>query len=172
MSDTLQSTSTWRKKLDRFWAGLFLTAEGRPKSAKLLYSFCLSLVFMVVYGLCYWFLVDPLEHALASYSPGLRNLFEAAVPGLAGSILCCSLWFLFKDKSYLLCVYIWLTVFAVAAGITLLLLTGQGSRDAALYVFLLLVPAGLVSGGGFSWYMYLRWRRAQILAKPQAGKGC
>jgi hypothetical protein len=158
--------------LDRFWASVFLTPEGRPKSAKLLYSFCLSIVFMLVYGLCYWFLIDPLEQALAAFSPALRNLFEAMVPGLAGSVLCCGLCLVFKDKTYPLRVYAWLTVFALAAVITLLALTERGSRDAALYIFLLLVPTGLISGAGFSWLMYIRWRPGQIPQKRQADKVC
>jgi CDP-diglyceride synthetase len=163
-----QVKSEFSKKVDRFLAGLFLTPEGRPKSAKLLYSFCLSLVFMAVYGLCYWFLVTPLEQAFSASSPAVRNLFEAVVPGLAGSALCCSLYFVFKDKSYLPCTYTWLTLFAIAAVAALIALTEREARSAALYFSALLIPTGLVSGSAFSWRMYLRWRRVQDLQKQKA----
>lgn len=159
MPSNTQTPSPIRKKLDHFWRILFLTPEGRPKSAKLLYSFCLSLVFMLVYGLCYWFLIDPLEAAFAASSSFVRNFFEAIVPGLLGSIPCCALWFVFKDKSYLPMTYAWLTLFALAGLITLLLLTQDEARAMMLQFYALIVPTGLIAGSVFSWCMYLRWRR-------------
>jgi len=156
-----------RSRLDSFLAGLFLTPEGRPKSAKMLYSFFLSLVFMAVYGVCYWFLIDPLEAAFAASSALVRNLFESIVPGLTGSILCCAFHIILKDKSYLLFTYIWLLVFALAALISLLILTERESIGMMLQLYGLLVPVGLVSGFAFSLSMYLRWRAKDPAARRQ-----
>ena len=147
-----------RGKLDRFWAGLFLTPEGRPKSAKLLYTFCLSLVFLLIYGACYWFLIDPLERAFHGSPVLVRNLFESILPGLAGSVLCCAFYFVFKDKSYLPFIYSWLTVYAVTALVSLLLMTDKENMGLLLQLYVLIVPAGLVSGSVFSWWMYALWR--------------
>lgn len=158
-----------RRKMDKFWTALFLTPEGRPKSAKLLYSFCLSIVFMVVYGLCYWFLTDPLEHALASASPLIRNLFEAIVPGLVGSAICCSLYCICKDKSYMPFIYTWLLLFALAALVTLLSVTEGEYVSMLLRVYALIVPTGLISGSVFSWGMYVRWRRKKEVAADAQG---
>lgn len=159
MPQTNQNPTPLRKKIDRFWAGLFLTPEGRPKSAKLLYAFCLSLVFMLVYGLCYWFLIDPLELAFAASPVFVRNLLEAVIPGLVGSIPCCAMWFVFKDRSYLPFIYGWLSLFAVGTLISLLTMTERESLGMMLKVFAQLVPTGLIAGSVFSWCMYVRWRR-------------
>ncbi|MDL2235322.1 hypothetical protein LJC07_04110 [Christensenellaceae bacterium OttesenSCG-928-L17] len=160
-----ETPSPLRRKLDQFWTTLFLTPEGRPKSAKLLYTFCLSIVFMLVYGLCYWFLTDPLEAAFQNASPFVRRLFEAIVPGLLGSALCCLFWFVFKDKSYLPTIYTWLAVFALAVLITLLFLTEEDLMGMMLQLYAMLVPTGLISGSVFSWYMYVRWRRSRPAVK-------
>jgi hypothetical protein len=168
MPQTNQNPTPLRRKIDRFWSGLFLTPEGRPKSAKLLYAFCLSIVFMLVYGLCYWFLIDPLEQAFASSPAYVRNLFEAIVPGLLGSIPCCAMWFVFKDKSYLPFIYGWLTLFALAALVSLLALTEQGARGVMMRVYLMLVPTGLITGSVFCWLMYVRWRRSRTPQKNNA----
>lgn len=151
--------SPLRRKIDKFWVNLFLTPEGRPKSAKLLYSFCLSIVFMLVYGLCYWFLIDPLEHAFAEASPLLRNLLETILPGLAGSVLCCSLYFVFKDKGYMVFIYSWILLFALAALITLISVTDSENVGIMLQIFTQFVLTGLITGSAFSWYMYIRWQR-------------
>ena len=148
-----------RKKLDRFWVSLFLTPEGKPKSAKLLYSFCLSIVFVIIYGLGYWFLIDPLEHAFAGASPQIRNLFESICPGLAGSVVCCSLYFTFKDKAYMVFIYAWITVLAIASLVTLLLTTQRENMGVMLRIYAMLVPTGLISGLLFSCIAYARRRR-------------
>ena len=159
MPKTSQAPTSFRKKVDRLWATLFLTQEGKPKSAKLLYTFCLSLVFLLVYGLCYWFLIDILEQTFAAASTFIRNLLEAVLPGLAGSILCGTFFFVFKDKSYLPVIYTWILVFALAVLVSLLLLTDRGSLGMMLGVYSSIVLTGLVSGSVFSWYMYIRWKR-------------
>ncbi|MDR0841778.1 MAG: hypothetical protein LBN26_10435 [Christensenellaceae bacterium] len=160
MPNKSTQASPLRKKLDHFWVGLFLTPEGRPKSAKLLYSFCLSIVFMAVYGLCYWFLIGPLHTAFAA-NHTVELLATAVIPGLCGSIVCGAFWFVFKDKSYPLTIYIWLIVYALAALAGMLFVIGRDGEmlKAFFSFFAQLVPTGLLSGAALSWYMYARWRR-------------
>lgn len=162
------ANSNMRNKLDRFWAALFLTPEGRPKSATLLYSFCLSLLFMTVYGICYFFLIDVIENAFTGSTAGMRNVAEAVIPGLAGSLLCCSLWFAFKDKRLVPAAYIWLTFFAVAALVAMALICEAEEYSIFIYFFLLIVPTGLITGASFTHYMWGRQMKREAAGEENA----
>jgi len=158
---------TFREKMDRFWAVLFLTEEGRPKSALMLYSFCLSLLFFGIYAFAYGFLLDVLEKLFATYSVAVRNAFQAIVPGVAGSIVCSSLFFLFKDRRLVPATYIWLTLYALAALIGMLLVTAGEESRIFLYFYAMLVPTGLISGDAAMFLLYRRYRRKQEETKNQ-----
>ncbi len=154
------SGETLRKKLDRFWAALFLTEEGKPKSAVFLYSFCVSLLFAIIYGIAYNFLIDWIETLFAdSSSVFMRNLLQSVVPGLAGSVVCCSTWFGFRDRRLVPAAYLWLTFFALAALIGMAFICEQGEYRIFLYFFAMLVPVGLISGAAFSFAMYHRYQK-------------
>ena len=159
-----ESQGTLRKKVDRFWATLFLTPDGKPKSATLLYSFCLSLVYLAVYGVAYYLLIDIIERAFAGSAVFVRNLLESVVPGLAGTIVCCSLWFVIKNRRIVPGAYVFLTVFAVISIVTMALLVDGESLRIFLYFFLMLVPTGLISGTAFSFLMF----RAHLNAEDAA----
>ncbi len=153
------TAGTLREKLDRFWAALFLTEDGRPKSAMLLYSFCLSLLFVGVYALAYGFLIDKLELLFAAQPVPVRNILQSVLPGLAGSIVCCATWFLFKDKRLVPAAYLWLILYALAALVAMVFLTGGEEYRIFLYFFAMLVPVGLVSGAAASFLLFRRHKR-------------
>jgi len=152
--------TTIRQKLDRFWSVLFLTEEGRPKSAAFLYSFCLSLLFFAVYAVSYGFLIDLLEKLLVNDSVLLRNIAQCVLPGLAGTIVCCAMFFLFKDRRLVPMAYLWLVFYAIFAFVTMFLLTAKEEFRIFLYFFAMLVPVGLISGGVLSFLLF-RWYRAR-----------
>ena len=156
---------TLREKLDRFWAALFLTEEGRPKSATLLYSFCLSLLFVGVYAIAYGFLIDRLELAFAAQSVAVRNALQSVLPGLTGSAVCCATWFLFKDRRLVPAAYLWLIVYALAALVAMAFITSGEEYRIFLYFFALLVPTGLVSGAAASFLLYRQFRRREARTK-------
>lgn len=161
----INNETSLRTKLDRFWAALFLTQEGKPKSAVFLYSFCLSLLFAVIYGVLYFFLIDVLETAFAAYSAPVRNLFESVVPGLAGTIVCCSQWYVIRDRRIVPAAYLWLIVMAAAILITMALLADGESIRIFFYFYLMLVPVGLVSGSAFTLLMFRKHMRMEDRAK-------
>lgn len=156
------SGSKLRKKLDGFWAALFLTPDGRPKSAMLLYAFCLSILFVLLYGASYFFLIDVVERLFAGASVGVRNLMEALLPGIVGSAVCGSTFFLQrKDKRIIPVAYLWLWLYAVVVLITMALFGDAENFRIFLYFFTLLVPAGLLSGSAYVFLLYRRHRRAE-----------
>ena len=51
--------SKFDRKLDGFFRGLFFEENGKPKSASLLYSFLMAILFILVYGACYLLFCQP-----------------------------------------------------------------------------------------------------------------
>lgn len=164
---TKPNQGTFREKLDQFWRVLFLNEQGRPKSAMFLYSFCLSLLFFAVYAAAYFFLIDVLESAFAASSVPVRNILQAVLPGLAGTLVCCALFYAFPDKRLVPVAYLWLAAFALAALITMAFITEKEEFQIFLYFYAMLIPAGLLSGGLISFLQFRRYRQKAAKVKEE-----
>ena len=148
-----------RRKLDRFWATLFLTPEGRPKSARLLYSFCLCILFAIVCGIAYFFLIDVIEAAFSGAPVVVRNILESLIPGVLASAACCSLFFLFKDRQLVPLAYLWMWVFDVAILVTMAFLCTPGEYGMFLHFFASLALVPLLAGTAVAFCLYRRSRQ-------------
>ena len=147
----------FQKTIDRISAYIFLTPEGKPKSALLLYSFCLSIVFFLVYGAAYLFLIDVIENASASFaSVATRNILQSCLPGIAGTLICCLAWFIPGDKRLLPYSYLWLCAYALFTLVAMILLLDIEEYSLFFYFFLMVVPVGLISGTVASQALYRR----------------
>ena len=76
--------SSFQRKIDHICRVVFLTEEGKPKSTILIYSFSLSLLFIVVFLISYWLLLEPLEMALQKSPVVVRNIVEYTIPAVVG----------------------------------------------------------------------------------------
>lgn len=152
------TTTPLRQKIDRVFRVLFLDEHGRPKSAIFLYSFCLSILFFAIYTTSYTLLIDVLEQAMSSASVLMRNLAQSVLPGLAASVVCVAFFFVFPDKRLVPVAYLWLLAFALLALITMAFLISADEFKIFLYFFAMLVPVGLISGGGASLLLFRRHR--------------
>ena len=148
------NNSKFRRKLDQFWRVLFLDEHGRPKSALFLYSFCLSLLFFVIYALSYSFLIDILEKAMPGASVLVRNIAQSVLPGIAGSVVCCALFFVFSDRKLVPMAYLWLVAYALVALLVMAFLISHDEYMIFLYFFAMLVPVGLITGGVTSLFLF------------------
>jgi len=157
----ITNNSKFRRKLDQFWRVLFLDEHGRPKSAQFLYSFCLSLLFFVVYALSYSFLIDILEKAMPGASVLARNIAQSVLPGIAGSIVCCALFFVFSDRKLVPMAYLWLVAYALVALLVMAFLVSREEYMIFLYFFAMLVPVGLITGGVTSLLLFRHDRAKQ-----------
>lgn len=155
------NNSKFRQKLDQFWRVLFLDERGRPKSAQFLYSFCLSLLLFVVYALSYSFLIDILEKAMPSASVLARNIAQSVLPGIAGSVVCCALFFVFSDRKLVPLAYLWLVSYALVALLVMAFLVSREEYMIFLYFFAMLVPVGLITGGVTSLLLFRHDRAKQ-----------
>ena len=88
------------------------TKDGKPKSSVIVNTFSLSLLYLVIYFLSYYFLIDRIHHALApDTSVWLYNCAESILPAIAGTMLCAlpALWI--QNKQYIIFAYGWLFLY-------------------------------------------------------------
>ena len=158
--------SAFQQKVDRICRVVFLTEEGKPKSPTLIYSFSLSLLFIVVFLISYWLLLEPLERAFASSPVWLRNIVEYTVPAMVGCIPCVGLSFAFKEKKNIVpAAFTWMCVIGVIALVTMVFMVDPEDRAFEYGLFLAItgIPMMLsaVMGTVASQVVYRLRKRAQ-----------
>ena len=158
--------SKFERKLDGFFRGLFFEENGKPKSASLLYSFLMAILFILVYGACYLLLLGPLEKAFSGASVMIRNLVEYVAPALAGSALCLLFTLLPGEKKGLVAgAYLWMGALLAAVMLfELLLIDWSDARtEYGLFMAIVNLPgiASVLTGGIPALLLYRRERKAQ-----------
>ena len=78
----------------RFWSTFLFTENGKPKSGFLVYTFCLSIVFIALYILAFRFIIDLLAPLTASWPTFWGNLLgslsvSVAVLAVAALLIAC-----------------------------------------------------------------------------------
>ena len=167
--------SKFQQKLDGFLRNLFFEESGRPKSADLLYSFLLAILFTLIYLTAYILLLGPIERLLSACSVTLRNVAEYLLPALAGSCVCLLIRRLLKERGKLaLAAYLWMAALLIAAMLFALLLIdwSDARTEYGLFMALLGLPAlcSVVTGGIPAWLLHRRQKKAQEAAKAAEKK--
>ena len=117
------------RRVESFWDAFRLTENGHVKSTLLLNSFCLSILFLAVYGAAFFLLTDPIHAWLALAPRAVENLVSAL-----------------------------LLLLALASLVTMLLLLRGDSGASVLFLqlFGMMVPVPLLMGFGSSWWLLRR----------------
>lgn len=156
--------SKFQRNLDGFFRSLFFEENGKPKSASLLYSFLLAILFILIYGASYLLLLAPLERAFAGASVGVRNAAEYLIPALIGSAICL-LFFLLPGEKKKLAVgaYVWMGALLIAVMLFELLLIDWSDAKTEYGLFMMIVNlpglAAVLTGGVPALLLYRRERR-------------
>ena len=153
--------SKFQRRLDSFFRGLFFEENGKPKSANLLYSFILAILFILIYGAGYLLLLDPLERAFSGAPVAVRNLAEYLVPALAGSAICLLFTLLPGEKKGLVAgAYVWMGGLLVAMMLFELLLIdwSDAGTEYSLFMAIVNLPgiASVLTGGVPALLLYRR----------------
>lgn len=151
-----------KEKADKFWGMFLFTENGKIKSTLIVYSFSLSILFLAVYLLAFMLLIDPLEQLMVNMLAApvwLTNLVEGLVPALVGTALCCSLFFVFKDKRLVPVAYVWLCLYALILLIGMLVQLAMQDWSGFLQLYALCIPIPVLLGGVLSYKLYARHRR-------------
>lgn len=137
----------WARREKGFWKAFLFTEDGKPKSGFMVYTFCLSLVFLAVYILGYYLSIELLAEPLAGLPVFLGNLLQSLAASAVGLVLAAALHLLLPDKRLMLGTHLWLALYVVAAVITLaVMLRGTGATGAMLTFFAWFAGLPLVLG--------------------------
>lgn len=144
-----------KERADKFWnIFLFTDGKGKLKSTLVVNSFSLSILFLFVYGICYYFLIDVIQHGLGENAPvWLQNTLQCLVPCLVGTAACCSLFRLFKKKELVPAAYAWLILYAVVILVGTLVGMDADTRPYFLGFYAMIVPLPLALGTYLSFTM-------------------
>lgn len=146
----------WARRADSFWNAFQLTENGHVKSTLLLNSFCLAILFLVLYFAAFYLLTDPIHHVFASAPSAVENLINALLPALIGTAVC-GLSHLVCRPQTVLAAYLWLLVLAFASlAAMLLMLRGQAGTALFLSLYAMLVPLPLILGIASSLWLLRR----------------
>ncbi len=163
--------SFFQRKLDGILRGLFFEENGRPKSAAMLYSFLLAILFVLIYAASYLVLLDPLEKFFSGAPVPVRNAVEYAVPAVVGSALCLLFVLLPGEKKGLVAgAYLWLGLVLVAVMIFELFLIdwSDAGTEYGLFMALLGIPGilAVLTGGIPAMLLYRREHATKGAQEP------
>lgn len=153
MSDK-ESKKTDLKEFFRF------TKDGKMKSGTLAYSITYAALYLVVYGACYYFLIDVLGPLTAPLPILVSDIIGAVVPGLIGAILLLIPLKFVSDKKPAFLAYVWLAVFALIFCIAMVIQLKDDPEALQIFLrlFFIMVPVPLILGGGSTWYLWKKDR--------------
>lgn len=133
----------WDERGKRFWSTFLFTENGKPKSGFLVYSFCLSVVFIGLYLVAFAFIPDLLAPLTASWPVFWGNLLGSLCVSIAVLLVGWLLHVLLSDKRLIFGTYIWLALYVAAAFITMAVIlrsTGAMREFTVFAVWFLLIP--------------------------------
>ena len=139
------------------------TKDGKMKSGTFAYSITYAALILVVYGAAYYFMIDVLAPLTKDLAPWLANLIGAIVPALVGALICLIPIELISNKKPFFLGYVWIAIFALIFLIAMIILL-KDDRDALsifLHLFIIMVPAPLLIGGGSALYLWKRSERIE-----------
>ena len=145
------------KKEKREFKDLFrFTKDGKMKSGTVAYSVSFAALFLIVYGAAYYFLIDVLAPMTDGLPIWLSDLIGAIVPALIGTLICLLPVCLLSERKYAFFAYIWIGGFALLFLIAMVIQLKDEPDALSIFIrlFLIMVPAPLIIGGGMAWYMY------------------
>lgn len=156
------------RKIDQICSAIFLTENGKPKSALLIYSFSLALVFIIVFIASYMLLLEPLEMAFQARSVFVRNVVEYTVPAIIGCIPCLALSFAFKErKNMVAAAFTWLDVIVLIMFVTMAFMADKDDWVTEYRMFLAIIGLPMLISGVLGTVgaqtIYRRRRRAEAL---------
>ena len=137
----------WAKREQSFWKAFLFTKDGKPKSGLLIYTFCLSFLFIGLYILMFSLFIDWLTPVLESCSPLVSNLVVSLAVSAVGILVGALIHRFVREKRLFFGTFLWLTVYLVAVLVTMLLmLRGTDGMEAFLYFYLWFMVIPVLSG--------------------------
>ena len=88
----------WARREKGFWKAFLFTKDGKPKSGLLIYTFCLSFVFIVLYIVAFFYFIDWLSPSLEGLSPLVSNLLLSVAVSAIGILIGATIHHFVREK--------------------------------------------------------------------------
>ena len=147
----------WAKREKSFWKAFLFTEDGKPKSGFMVYTVCLSLVYVLLHIALFYFSIEWLTPVTASWPAFAGNLLQSlAVSGVA-ALISLALHRVFSDKRLMLGCYLWLAGYAALVCVSMLImLKDQEAFGAFLHFFLWFMVIPVLLGLVVAFLLYRR----------------
>lgn len=145
-----------QSKADRFWGAFLFTENGKPKSSLIIYTFCLSFVFLAVYVICFLLLIGLLTEPLGALPAFVSNAIVSLLASAVGVLICSIPHRFVQDKRLVFGAHLWLLLYAVASLIAMLIMLNGEATNVLLVFFGWFVAIPLAVSLPVTAYLYRR----------------
>lgn len=155
----------WAEREKSFWKAFLFTEDGKPKSGFLVYTFCLSLVFVLLLTGAFNLAILWLSPVTAGWPVFAGNLVQSLAAGGMGVLVALVLHRIFHDKRLMLGCYLWLAVYGILiCGSMVFMLGDRDAFEAFLHFFTWFMAVPVLLGLVVT---YLLYRKDYVPPKPE-----
>ena len=147
----------WAKREKNFWKAFLFTEDGKPKSGLMVYTFCLSIVFVLLYIGAFNLIINWLSPVTAEWPVFAGNLVQSLAAGVVGVLVTLILHRIFSEKRLMLGTYLWLAGYILLVSVSMIFMLGDWEAFVAFlhfFAWFAVIPVAL--GLIVSYFLYRR----------------
>lgn len=147
----------WAKREKSFWKAFLFTEDGKPKSGLMVYTFCLSIVFVLLYIGAFNLIINWLSPVTAEWPVFAGNLVQSLAAGVVGVLAALILHRIFSEKRLMLGTYLWLAGYILLVSVSMIFMLGDWEAFVAfLHFFAWFAVIPVILGLIVSYFLYRR----------------
>ena len=147
----------WAKREKNFWKAFLFTEDGKPKSGLMVYTFCLSIVFVLLYIGAFNLIINWLSPVTAEWPVFAGNLVQSLAAGVVGVLVTLILQRIFSEKRLMLGTYLWLAGYILLVSVSMIFMLGDWEAFVAfLHFFAWFAVIPVILGLIVSYFLYRR----------------
>lgn len=147
----------WAKREKNFWKAFLFTEDGKPKSGLMVYTFCLSIVFVLLYIGAFNLIINWLSPVTAEWPVFAGNLVQSLAAGVVGVLVTLILHRIFSEKRLMLGTYLWLAGYILLVSVSMIFMLGDWEAFVAfLHFFAWFAVIPVILGLIVSCFLYRR----------------
>ena len=147
----------WAKREKSFWKAFLFTEDGKPKSGLMVYTFCLSIVFVLLYIGAFNLIINWLSPLTAEWPVFAGNLVQSLAAGVVGVLAALILHRIFSEKRLMLGTYLWLAGYILLVSVSMIFMLGDWEAFVAfLHFFAWFAAIPVALGLIVSYFLYRR----------------
>ena len=147
----------WAKREKSFWKAFLFTEDGKPKSGLMVYTFCLSIVFVLLYIGAFNLIINWLSPVTAEWPGFAGNLVQSLAAGVVGVLAALILHRIFSEKRLMLGTYLWLAGYILLVSVSMIFMLGDWEAFVAfLHFFAWFAAIPVALGLIVSYFLYRR----------------